>query len=348
MCQYSASNGHLTDYHLVHVGGLAFRGAGLTIVEATSVQPNGRITPEDSGLWQDSQIAPLKRITEYVHSQGNKVGIQLAHAGRKASAVAPWLVPTRGASIAATKEVGGWDDVKGPSPIVWGDGYVLPQELTIPEIKEIIDAFVATAKRSIEAGFDLIEIHAAHGYLLTSFLSAVSNQRTDEYGGSFENRIRLLLEVVKAVRAVIPETMPLFVRVSTTEWIEDKGAWDVAQTIELAKLLPDLGVDLLDCSSGGNNAKQEIAKGGLTQIDIAGHIRTALKEAGKELIIGAVGNITEAEQARDILEDEKADVVLVARQFMREPEWVFRVAYKLGVEVQWPNQYHRGHFHGKI
>jgi 2,4-dienoyl-CoA reductase-like NADH-dependent reductase (Old Yellow Enzyme family) len=367
MCMYSASNGSLTDFHLVHLSAFAYRGASLTIIEATSVLPNGRITPECPGLWSDEHIAPIKRIADFLHSQNQKIGIQLAHAGRKASTLAPWLTP-RGKSTVAMEESGGWPtDVMGASPIQWGEGYVLPREMTEEDIRDVTNGFRDAAKRAVQAGIDVIEIHSAHGYLLSSFLSPISNHRKDKYGGSFENRIRLLMEVIQAVRSVIPKGMPLLVRVSATEWMEKSGApesWDVPSTIRLAKLLPGLGVDLLDVSSGGNNEKQAVTLFNDYQVGIAGQIRSELYAAGiKDLLIGAVGMITEAEAAKSIVEngqagkkdslveinDEnsakvKADIVLVARQFLREPEWVLRVAYRLGLKVQWPQQYHRGQF----
>lgn len=397
MCMYSADKGHLTDFHFSHLSAFAYRGASLTIIEATAVLDNGGITPQDSGLWEDSQIEPIRRLATYVHSQGQKLGIQLAHAGRKASTVAPWLVP-RGGSRIATKAEGGWEErVWGPSAITWGEGHVHPKEMTLEDIKTFIDGFAASAQRAVKAGVDVIEIHAAHGYLLSSFLSPISNVRTDRYGGSFENRIRILTDVISAVRAVIPNGMPLLVRVSATEWMEHASAesWDIPSTIRLAKLLPSLGVDLLDVSSGGNNEKQVFSPFNDRQIAFASRIRNELHAAGIDnLLIGAVGMITEAEQAASILEstpksiatsakgllesvknlvvgettktspntgaqqpaatpamketveinDElgavaQADVVLVARQFLREPEWVLRVAHKLNVDVAWPTQY---------
>jgi len=285
---YSADNGHLTDFHLIHLGAFAYRGASLTIIEATAVLPNGRITPEDSGLWTSSQIAPIRRIADFLHSQNQLLGIQLAHAGRKASIVAPWLVPKnapgaqRMAGVVATEEVGGWpDNVWGPSEGKWGDGYCEPKEMTLAEIQETIVAFGEAAKRAVEAGVDVIEIHAAHGYLLTSFLSPLSNRRTDSYGGSFENRIRMLLEVIKAIRDNIPKGMPLCVRISATEWMDgiEGGSWDLEQSIELAKRLPELGVDLLDVSSGGNCKDQKIEMHNDFQLGIAGKIRKALWDA---------------------------------------------------------------------
>jgi 2,4-dienoyl-CoA reductase-like NADH-dependent reductase (Old Yellow Enzyme family) len=365
---YSAQNGSLTDFHLVHLSAFAYRGASLTIIEATSVLPNGRITPEDSGLWNDSQIAPIRRIADFLHSQNQKLGIQLAHAGRKASTCAPWLAE-RGKTVLATEEVGGWpSDVMGASAIPWAnEGYAMPREMTPQDVKNVIDGFRDSARRAVEASVDVIEIHGAHGYLISSFLSPISNQRKDKYGGSFENRIRLLVEVIQAIRGVIPKGMPLLVRVSSTEWMEKSGypeSWDVESTIRLAKLLPGLGVDLLDVSSGGNNELQAITPYNDFQVGIAGRIRSELHREGiKSLLIGAVGMITDAEAAKAIVEngkplpkadtveteDEqgavaKADIVLIARQFLREPEWVLRVAYRLGVKVQWPQQYHRGQF----
>ncbi|KAK0734400.1 hypothetical protein B0T26DRAFT_688336 [Lasiosphaeria miniovina] len=359
MCMYSADDGHLTDFHLVHLGAMAMRGVALTIFEATSVTPNGRISPEDSGLWTDSQIAPLKRIVDFIHSQGQKAGIQLAHAGRKASTVAPWHTQSRGHGEAATAAQGGWpDNVWAPSAIKFSPKFPQPKEMTVSEVEGLVDSFAKAASRAVSAGFDTIEIHAAHGYLLTEFLSPITNKRTDQYGGSFENRTRLLVDVIKATRAVIPETMPLLVRISATEWMEWTGgeSWDLAQSIRLAKLLPDLGVDLLDVSSAGNNAEQRMQITPTVQIDLASEIRDAVRAAGKTLLIGAVGFVNTAEIARRVVQTDdeglvdvdgehgqktKADLVLVARQFLKEPEFVLRAAHQLGVEVKWPLQYGR-------
>ncbi|KAM7208077.1 putative nadph dehydrogenase [Naviculisporaceae sp. PSN 640] len=364
MCTYSADDGHLTDWHLVHLGAFAQRGAALTIVEATGVLPNGRISPEDSGLWQDSQIAPLKRIVDFVHSQGQKIGIQLAHAGRKASTMSPlgkgnysW-----GWSEVATAEQNGWpENVWAPSAIPYSkEGYASPKEMTLSQIAELVEAFKASAKRAVEAGVDTIEIHGAHGYLISEFLSPISNTRTDRYGGSFENRIRVLLEVVAAVRSVIPETMPLFVRISATEWMEWKvsegqiqESWDLPQSIKLASILADSGVDLLDVSSGGNNEEAKMKIHPYYQLDMAGEIREALKKEGKlgKMLIGGVGFINTPKMARDAVQEggvegkePKADLVLVARQFLREPEFVLKTAHELGVKVTWPSQYDRAPF----
>lgn len=351
---------------LVHLGAFAYRGASLTIIEATAVRPEGRISPADAGLWEDAQIAGFKRVADFAHGQNQKIGIQLAHAGRKASTMPPWMAP-RGQSAVAEEKDGGWPKgVKAMSALKWGDGYAEPSEMTLEEIQDVIDGFRDAAKRAVEAGIDVIELHGAHGYLLHSSLSPVTNKRTDHYGGSWENRTRLLIETIKAVRSVIPEGMPLLLRISATEWLDGVESWDVPDTIRLAKLLPALGVDLLDVSSAGNSPTQKIRMHTNYQVSIAGEIRAALyKEGIKDLLIGCVGMITEAEAAKAHLEDEpttypnagetvdvkdeqekiaKADVVLVARQFMREPEWVFRVAYRLGVEVQWPVQYLRAGF----
>lgn len=366
MCQYSAHDGHLSDYHLVHLGQLALHGTGLIFVEATAVEARGRISPEDSGLWKDSQIAPLKRIVDFAHSQNAKIGIQIGHAGRKASTLAPWIGGTVNKALADKETANGWpDDVVGMSPIPFADDHALPKELSVAEIKALVQSFADTAKRAVEAGFDTIEIHGAHGYLLSSSLSPLSNvstistkykdlpadipfqTRTDEYGGSFENRTRLLKEVIGAVRGVIPETMPLWVRVSGSEWMEHAGApsWDLESTIRLAKELPALGVDVLDVSSGGNNAAQKIPMDNKRfQSDLAKAVRKAVKAEGSPLLIGTVGFITESQTAADLVQDgpeAAADFALLARQFLREPEWVLRAAHELKVKAKWANQYHR-------
>ncbi|KAF2275410.1 FMN-linked oxidoreductase [Westerdykella ornata] len=366
MCMFSCASsgpaiGSLTPYHLIHLGHPALKGASLVIIEATAVTPNGRISPNDSGLWDDLQIAGVKNVADAVHAVGGKLGIQLAHAGRKASTVAPWFGRQRGKGGVAEPEVGGWpDDVVGPSAIQWSETYCMPREMTKEDIRETIEAFADAARRAVKAGVDVIELHGAHGYLLSSFVSPLSNQRTDEYGGSFENRIRFNVEVIKAVREAIPPGMPLFYRITSTEWMEESdlakelGSWDVEQSIRFAKLLAPLGVDLLDVSSGGNHVKQRIWPHSNYQVGIAGQIRRALKEAGQPLLVGAVGMITEADQAKEIVEgkeeavmakrlvegpEPQADAILIGRQLLREPEWVLRVAFRLGVEVQWPLQF---------
>ncbi|KAI1443993.1 FMN-linked oxidoreductase [Annulohypoxylon stygium] len=347
MCQYSADDGHVTDWHFAHLSQFILRGTALTIVEATAVTPNGRITPEDVGLWKDSQIAGLKRIVDFAHSQGQKIGIQLAHAGRKASTVAPWLIPQGGSRAVAAAENGGWpENVWAPSAIKFTEGYAEPKAMTVEDIKTLVQAFKDAAKRAIAAGFDVIEIHGAHGYLITEFLSPASNKRTDQYGGSFENRTRLLFEVIDAVRSVIPDSTALFLRISTTEWMEwaGKPSWTIEDSVRLAKLLPAAGIDLLDVSSAGNNPAQRLVIHPYAQINFAGRIRDELKKDGIDLLIGAVGFVTNSEMARRIVQEgevPQADLVLVGRQLLREPEFVLRAAHELGIDVKWPNQYHR-------
>ncbi|CAK7264563.1 NADH-dependent flavin oxidoreductase [Sporothrix epigloea] len=354
MCTYSADDGHLTDFHLVHLGQYALHGAALTIVEAAAVTPHGRISPEDAGLWQDSHIAPLKRVADFIHSQGHKIGIQLAHAGRKASHLAPWHTAKRGEHQFALESEGGWpNETVSASNVPYAPDWVEPVAMTLDDIAELRRAFVAAAKRAVAAGVDVIEIHGAHGYLITQFLSPTTNKRTDQYGGSFENRTRLLLELVHDVRAAIPDTMPLFLRISATEWLEDvepkELTWTVEDSVRLTALLPAAGVDLLDVSSGGNSQKQRIAMHNVHyQTDLIPAIKTALRAQGSpaadELLFGAVGLVTTAELAKEAVQKDGsvgADLVLVARQFLREPEFVQRVAHQLGVPIKWPLQYLR-------
>ncbi|EFX03865.1 NADH:flavin oxidoreductase/NADH oxidase [Grosmannia clavigera kw1407] len=359
MCMYSADDGHATDFHLVHLGQFALRGAGLTFVEATSVQPNGRISPEDMGLWADSQVAPLRRIVDFVHAQGQKIGVQLAHAGRKASMMAPFAAKHR--TVAQTAG-GGWpDNLVGPSALAYDVSTPTPAALSLAAIRDMVEAFAAAARRAMEAGFDVVEIHGAHGYLLNQFLSPQSNKRTDEYGGSFENRTRLLFAVIAAVRAVVPSTTPVFVRVSATEWLEkvtNEPSWTVEDTIRLAQLLPAAGVDLMDVSSGGNSPHQKIDVHPHFQTDIAAHIRKELDaDAGantgsKKLLLGTVGLITTPELARDAVQKGgvpggrvvEADLALVGRQFLRQPDFVLWAAHQLDVDVKWPLQYSRAHW----
>lgn len=338
LCQYSAEDGHHTAWHFTHLGGIIQRGPGLSFVEATSITPEGRITPEDSGLWKDSQIAPLKRIVEFAHSQSQKIGIQLGHAGRKASTVAPWL--SKGA--VATAAVNGWpDNVWGPSPIGYPHLVQDVKQLSIPQIKDLVQEFVKSTKRALAAGFDVIEIHGAHGYLLNTFMSPATNQRTDEYGGSFENRIRFVLEIVDAVRATIPEDMPLFVRISATDWmehLENKPSWKVEDSAELAKVLADHGVDLLDVSSGGVGPEQKITPAPNYQANLAKTVKEELAKAGKKMYVTAVGKITEGKQAQQLLDEGYADAVFVGRQFQKNPGTVWAFAEDLGVEIHVANQ----------
>lgn len=331
MCQYSAAeDGLATDWHLVHLGSRAVGGAGLVIFEATAVLPEGRISPHDLGIWSDAHIEPLRRITAFVESQGALAGIQLAHAGRKASTWQPWL--GKHGSVPARE--GGWLPV-GPSPLAFDPQHAVPAELDEAGIAEVVRAFVEGAERARAAGFKVAEVHAAHGYLLHQFLSPLSNRREDDYGGSFENRIRLLLEVSEAVRQVWPAQLPLLVRLSATDWVED--GWNPDETVELASRLKALGVDLIDVSSGGTSANAEIPIGPGYQTRFAERIR---REAG--IATGAVGLITEAVQAEHVLRTGQADLILLARELLRDPYWPLHAAGYLGdASVPWPAQYVR-------
>lgn len=328
MCQYSSQNGLANDWHLVHLGSRAVGGAGLVLTEATSVLPEGRISPQDLGVWGDDHVEPLARIARFIADQGSVAGIQLAHAGRKASTYRPW---ERRGHIPEAE--GGWRPV-GPSPVVFGQGYAQPEPLDKEGIRAVVKAFAQAARRATEAGFTVIEVHAAHGYLLHQFLSPLSNQRTDEYGGSFENRGRLLREVVEAVRGCWPERYPLLVRISATDWKE--GGWDLDQSTELVGQLAPLGVDLVDCSSGGIVPNVEIDARAGYLVPFARQIRL---ETGVRT--GAVGLITTASEVDRIIREEHADLVLMAREFLREPYWPLRVARELGFPVAWPVQYLR-------
>jgi len=328
MCQYSCEEGLATDWHFVHLGSRAAGGAGLVMTEAAAVEPRGRISPQDLGIWSDDHIPALARIVHFIEAQGAVSGIQLAHAGRKASTSAPW---EGGAQIPAEK--GGWRPV-APSSIPFLEKEVPPEELTVPEIRRIASAFAAAARRAVEAGFRLLEIHAAHGYLLHEFLSPLSNRRTDEYGGPLGNRIRALCDVVWAVREIWPAAFPLFVRISVTDWAED--GWDADQSILLAQRLKPLGVDLIDCSSGGLMPHVMIPLGPGYQVPFAERIR---QEAG--IATGAVGLITEPEQANEIIATGKADIVLLAREMLRDPYWPLHAARRLGHKLAPPVQYRR-------
>ncbi len=330
MCQYSAKAGMANDWHLVHLGSRAVGGAGLVIVEATAVSADGRISPEDLGIWSDEHVEPLRRITRFIEAQGAVAGIQLAHAGRKASTWQPWLGRHGNVPIAA----GGWTPV-GPSTIAFDPNHAVPTALDEAGIEEVIQAFVRAAERALAAGFKIAEVHAAHGYLLHQFLSPLSNQRQDGYGGSFDNRIRLLLEVTEAVRAVWPQELPLFVRLSATDWVQD--GWNPEETVALAKQLKTRGVDLVDVSSGGTAANAEIPVGPGYQTQFAEQVR---REAG--IATGTVGMITEAVQAEHILRTGQADLILLARELLRDPYWPLHAAEDLGdTSVPWPAQYVR-------
>lgn len=328
MCQYSAEDGYANDWHLVHLGSRAVGGAALIIQEATAVSPIGRISPGDLGIWSDDHVPVLKRITSFIHQQGSVAGIQLAHAGRKASFDLPW----NGGKQILEKD-GGWKTV-APSAIPFHDHDEPPMTLSINDIEKIKSDFRAAALRSIEAGYQVIEIHAAHGYLFHQFFSPLSNLRTDEYGGSFENRIRLLLEVVDIVREVWTTEKPLFVRISATDWAE-KG-WSPEDAIQLSAILKTKDIDLIDCSSGGNIHYQEIPLFPGYQVQFSASIR---KETG--MLTGAVGLITEAKQAEEILQEGKADLILLARELLRDAYFPLHAAFELDDEIKWPDQYVR-------
>ncbi len=328
MCQYSARDGVVGDWHMAHLGSFATGGTGLIVAEATGVVPEGRISIGCPGLYNDEQIAAWKHINDFVHTQGVKIGIQLAHAGRKAGTTLPGSDHTM-----ATPEEGGWQAV-APSAIAF-PGYPEPRELTRVEIKSLVHSFGTAAKNAVAAGFDLVEIHAAHGYLIHSFYSSLSNTRTDEYGGSYENRTRFLKEIVEEVRAAIPESMPLFVRISASDWTD--GGWTIEESIQLAPELTAMGVDLIDVSSGGNVSGAAITVGPGYQL----HFADAIKNSGGATT-SAVGMITQAEQAEEIVASGKADAVMMAREFLRNPRWPLAAAATLGQEVKWPKQIERG------
>jgi 2,4-dienoyl-CoA reductase-like NADH-dependent reductase (Old Yellow Enzyme family) len=329
MCQYSCDDGFATDWHLVHLGSRAVGGAGLVMVEATAVEARGRISPGDHGIWKDEHIAFLTRIAAFLKERGAVPGIQIAHAGRKASCHVPW--ENNGAPIPV--EDGGWETV-APSAIPFRETDPVPRALDRNGIRTIIDAFAAAARRALKAGFELLELHCAHGYLAHEFLSPLSNHRTDEYGGSFENRIRFVLEITEAVRGVWPEQFPLFVRISATDWKE--GGWTLDDSVKLAVELGDRKVDLIDCSSGAMVPDAKIQVGPGFQVPFAERIR---REAN--IRTGAVGMITEPQQADEIIRSGKADLVLLAREFLRDPYWPLHAARALGRDPEPPVQYLR-------
>jgi 2,4-dienoyl-CoA reductase-like NADH-dependent reductase (Old Yellow Enzyme family) len=330
MCMYSSVDGLAQDWHLVHLGARAAGGAGLVIAEATAVSPEGRISPHDAGLWADKHIEPLTRITRFVKAQGAVAGVQLAHAGRKGSQARPW---EGGAHLA--DDAGGWPTV-APSPVPFGDALnKVPRELSIHDIAEVQSDFAAAAKRALAAGYEWLELHAAHGYLSHEFLSPLSNHRTDSYGGSFANRTRFLLETVRVVRAVWPESLPLTVRLSCSDWVE--GGWTIEESVELARLLKSSGVDLIDCSSGGTSGAANIPLGPGYQVGFAQRIR---QEA--DIATAAVGMILEPAQADQIIRTGQADMVLLARELLRDPNWPLRAARALRVKnPPAPDQYAR-------
>jgi len=329
MCQYSSTDGRATAWHLVHLGSRAVGGAGLVFTEATAVEASGRISPGDLGIYADAQCEMLATITTFVRAQGAVPGIQLAHAGRKASTARPW--EGRGA---VGRDEGGWDGVDAPSAIAFSETYPHPRELDHAGIARVVAAFRTAAQRALAVGFQVAELHAAHGYLLHEFLSPLSNRRTDAYGGSFDNRIRLVCEAIAAIRSVWPDHLPLMLRVSATDWVE--GGWTIDDTVELARRVGPLGVDLVDCSSGGNSPTAEIPVGPGYQVPFAARVR---REAG--VMSAAVGMITEPAQANGIVATGQADIVLLARAELRDPYWPLRAARQLGAEVEWPVQYAR-------
>ncbi|WP_324678977.1 NADPH dehydrogenase NamA [Hymenobacter sp. GOD-10R] len=327
MCEYSSQDGFANDWHLVHLGSRAVGGAGLILFEATAVSPEARITPDDLGIWKDEHIEGLRRITSFLEAHGSVPGIQLAHAGRKASTFSPW----KGEGAVPAEQ--GWQTV-APSAVPFSPTYPQPVALDQTGIQKVLNDFREATRRSLEAGFKVIEIHAAHGYLLHEFYSPLSNQRTDDYGGSFENRIRLLLEIIDAVRETWPAEYPLLVRISATDWTE--GGWTIEDSVRLAKVLKDKQIDLIDTSTGGNVPQAEIPVGPGYQVEFAARVK---QEAN--IPTGAVGIITTAQQAEDILANNQADLILMARELLRDPYFPLHAAQELGADLEWPVQYQR-------
>lgn len=327
MCQYSSIGGYASDWHLVHLGSRAIGGAGLIFTEATAVSPEGRISPHDLGIWSDEHISMLKKISGFIHQHGSVAGIQLAHAGRKASCAAPW---DGGKQLGEDK--GGWQTM-GPGNIPFLEGIKPPIPLSTEGIARVISDFTSAARRALEAGFKVIEIHSAHGYLLHEFLSPLSNNRTDEFGGSFDNRIRLVTKVIDGIRTVWPKENPLFVRISATDWCD--GGWTIDESVRLAYILKGMGVDVIDCSSGGNifHAKVPLSPG--YQVPFSEQIRKT------GILTGTVGLITSATQAETILQEEKADLVFFARKILSDPYFPLHAAKELNDDVEWPLQYLR-------
>ncbi len=330
MCQYSSTDGLANDWHLVHLGAFATGGAGLILTEAAAVSPEGRISPHDLGIWSDAQIPMLQRINEFVRAHGAATGIQLAHAGRKASTMRPW----EGHGVLALDQ-GGWRDVLAPSDVAYSEKYPQPRAMTLDDIARVRESFARAAERSITAGFQTCEIHAAHGYLLHEFMSPLSNTRDDAYGGSFENRVRFTLEVAGDVRAVWPHDLPVIVRISATDWAD--GGWTLDESVQLSAQLRDIGIDLIDCSSGGLVPHQQIAVGPGYQVPFARRIKHEANVA-----TGAVGLITEPSHAEQIVAEGDADLVLLAREMLRNPHWPLLAAHTLGAAAApWPPQYVR-------
>jgi 2,4-dienoyl-CoA reductase-like NADH-dependent reductase (Old Yellow Enzyme family) len=328
MCQYSSEDGFANDWHLVHLGSRAVGGAGLLIAEATAVSPEARISPEDLGIWKDEHIEKLKQITTFIESQNAIPGVQLAHAGRKSSTYPAW----KGRGQVPLNQ-GGWQTL-GASAIPFHEKENPPLALDAAGIQKVVSDFAAAAGRALKAGFKVIELHAAHGYLIHQFLSPLSNVRTDEYGGSFENRVRLLVEIIDAVQKIWPADLPLFVRISATDWAEN--GWDEEQSVELVKILQDKGVDLIDVSSGGLASHQKITVGPSYQVPFSAKIKRETSA-----LTGAVGLITEAKQAEEILQNGEADLIIMARELLRDPYFPLHAAHELGDDIAWPIQYDR-------
>jgi len=328
MDMFCSEGGFPSDWHFIHYGTRAMGGASLLIQEATAVSPQGRISPGCLGIWSDEHADAFKRITAFVKAQGAVAGVQLAHAGRKASVALPAF-----GDRPLTEQEGAWQII-GPSPIAFAPGYPVPKEMSPQDMEEVVGQFAAAAKRALSAGFDVVEVHMAHGYLCHQFLSPLSNQRSDEYGGSFENRARFPLRVAEVVRKAWPEDLPVFVRVSATDWVE--GGWDLPQTVRLARMLKDIGVDLIDCSTGGLVSDARIPAGPGFQTPFAAAVRN---EAG--ILTAAVGLITEPSQAEQIIRTATADAVLIGRELLRNPYWPLYAAKALGVDMAWPAQYLR-------
>jgi 2,4-dienoyl-CoA reductase-like NADH-dependent reductase (Old Yellow Enzyme family) len=326
---YSSIDGFANDWHLVHLGSRAVGGAGLVFTEATAITPEGRITPNDLGIWKDEHISFLKRITAFIQEHGAVAGIQLAHAGRKASTQRPW----EGGQPLPADHPDAWKTV-GPSALPFSETSPTPKELTTDDIKTIVHKFQGAATRALKAGFKVVEIHAAHGYLLHEFLSPISNKRTDQYGGNFENRIRIVVEITEAIRQVWPQELPLFMRISATDWTE--GGWNADDSVALAKELIPHGIDLIDCSTGGNIAQAQIPVGPGYQVPFAEKVK---KEAG--IKTAAVGIIVEADQANAIITEGRADMVFMAREFLRDPYFPLYAAKQLDEDIAWPLQYVR-------
>ncbi|KAI8629505.1 FMN-linked oxidoreductase [Xylariaceae sp. FL1651] len=347
MCQYSAKDGVMTIWHHTHLGSFAVRGAGLVLTEVIAVSPEGRISPQDLGLWDDGQIEPLKKIVDFAHSQGTKFGVQMGHAGRKASTVAPWL----DRKAAARSESEGWpDNVIGPSPEPYSKETIVPREATQADIDKFKNDWVAAVKRALKAGVDTIEIHSGHGYLLNEFLSPAANKRKDKYGGSFENRARLLLEVVGLTRDVVPAAFPVLVRMPATDYLENaeppvapEEQWKLHDAVQLAHMLAAYGADFLDITGGGTDARQKITPGPGYQVKFAAAIKEALRakndKVGKKVHVGTVGEITTGGQAADILAKGEADAVIVGRAFLKDPNLVWHWADEIGVDIHVPSQY---------